>query len=195
MNYKINEIFMSLQGEGSRVGTKNIFIRFSKCNLACYFCDTEFESGKIMTKEDILDAIGDFNCKNIIMTGGEPLLQVDKDLFDLLKQKGYFLCIETNGSIKCDFDFDYITCSPKMAEHVVEKKFKNSFVNELRYVISRQSNEPKPKLKADHYYLSPEWNSDAIDKKSFDNAVDLIMKSTDIDWKLSTQHHKFWGLR
>ena len=110
--YLINEIFYSVQGEGMRMGTSNIFIRFSKCNMKCrmeeaedspggFDCDTEFESGKWMHGSEIVDACKKFNpvCTWVIATGGEPALQLDRELCDLLHEAGYKIAIETNGSV------------------------------------------------------------------------------------------------
>src|SRR5215207_8499296 len=100
--YVVNEIFYSLQGEGVRAGTPNLFLRLSRCNLACtvethgFDCDTEFESGRRMTIDEIL---ADFkalseSCDWVILTGGEPALQTDRELIDRLHAAGYKLAIE-----------------------------------------------------------------------------------------------------
>src|SRR3954464_3724428 len=105
--YRVNEIFYSLQGEGVRAGTPNLFLRFARCNLACraethgFDCDTEFESGRRMTLPEILEEIRNLSaaCRWVVLTGGEPALQVDGDLIDALHGAGYQLAIETNGSV------------------------------------------------------------------------------------------------
>jgi 7-carboxy-7-deazaguanine synthase len=99
---KINEIFYSLQGEGNWIGLPNIFIRATGCNLRCSYCDTTYAytNGKNMCKDDILKKILKYPCNYICLTGGEPLLQ--EETFSLIKfllQKGYKICLETNGSI------------------------------------------------------------------------------------------------
>ena len=114
MNYKINEIFYSIQGEGCFAGTPAIFIRFSGCNLKCPWCDTKHEDGKIYTKEELECSINtlvkETNCNRLILTGGEPTLQIsnEEELF-----KGYERYIETNGLIPAPDWIDWITCSPK----------------------------------------------------------------------------------
>ena len=120
---QISEIFYSIQGEID-VGKPVIFIRFSGCNLirlgkGCKFCDSIYaEQGIEMTNEEILDEIKKYPCKNVVITGGEPLLQKDKliKLFDLLENRNYNIDIETNGTL-FDFNllwnFSYINCSPK----------------------------------------------------------------------------------
>jgi len=111
MMYKVKEIFRSIQGEGPSVGTDAIFVRFSGCNLSCSFCDESHGKGTEMTAEDILRGVrekmtGDCgvpafaeNGGIIVLTGGEPLLQVDEMLIDHLGEDGIPMCIETNGEL------------------------------------------------------------------------------------------------
>ena len=114
--YKVNEIFYSLQGEGRWSGRPAVFVRMSGCNLKCPFCDTDFKGNKEMSAEDILAAClekgGD--CRFIVLTGGEPTLQVDAELIHLLHQQGYYLSMETNGTHVVPEGIAWITCSPKL---------------------------------------------------------------------------------
>lgn len=105
----VNEIFYSLQGEGARKGSANIFVRFAHCNLKCSFCDTEFESHRELDVEELLQECKQFPCKNIVFTGGEPLLQLTEDIVKKFKRAGYYLAIETNGTISSaeKFRLDY----------------------------------------------------------------------------------------
>ena len=99
---KINEIFYSIQGEGNWTGLPNIFIRTAGCNLQCSFCDTKyaFDVKQEMTIKEILKVIKSYNCSYICITGGEPLIQKEtNELIDILLTKGYYICLETNGSI------------------------------------------------------------------------------------------------
>ena len=99
---KINEIFYSLQGEGSDVGLPTIFIRFTGCNLRCNYCDTRyaFYEGKYMAIDEIMKSIKKWSIKRVCITGGEPLLQRNVyTLIEELLKKGYEVSIETNGSI------------------------------------------------------------------------------------------------
>ena len=82
--YRVNEIFYSLQGEGGNTGTPAVFVRFSGCNLSCYFCDTDFSSYTQMSVEDIVSAVSAYPARLVVLTGGEPALQVDKQLVDAL---------------------------------------------------------------------------------------------------------------
>ena len=109
----INEIFYSLQGEGVHMGKPSIFIRLSKCNLRCSFCDTEFDSGHEMSLEAIHEAIKQWPSRRIIWTGGEPTLQLTDEVVAYFKALGYHQSIETNGTRRPPRGLDYITCSPK----------------------------------------------------------------------------------
>ena len=97
---KVNEIFLSIQGESSSIGKPTIFVRFTGCNLRCSYCDTKYAytEGIEMTISEIMSKIESFSYKRVCLTGGEPLLQEDiQDLLDRLKD--YEVSIETNGSI------------------------------------------------------------------------------------------------
>lgn len=99
---KINEIFYSIQGEGKWMGLPNIFIRTTGCNLRCSFCDTTYayETGEEMSIEEIINRIRKHPCNHVCITGGEPLLQEEiVQLIDVLLEKKYVICLETNGSI------------------------------------------------------------------------------------------------
>jgi 7-carboxy-7-deazaguanine synthase len=99
---KVNEIFYSIQGEGTLVGVPSIFLRLTGCNLRCSFCDTTYayKQGKEMSIQEILDEIKKFACTYVCLTGGEPLMQKDAPkLIECLLQKKYKICLETNGSI------------------------------------------------------------------------------------------------
>jgi|YNPBryantNP2012_1023418.scaffolds.fasta_scaffold07319_3 7-carboxy-7-deazaguanine synthase len=101
----VNEIFYSIQGEGSWVGLPNIFIRTTGCNLRCSFCDTTYaySQGSEMSINDIIREVKRYPCRFICVTGGEPLLQPDiQELLDTLINKGYSICVETNGSLSVE---------------------------------------------------------------------------------------------
>ena len=110
---RVNDIFYSLQGEGRNTGRAAIFIRFAGCNLKCPFCDTDFAQYEEMSDEDILNRIKSYPSHFVVLTGGEPSLQVDRQLVDLLHKHGYELAMETNGTHPIVDGIDWITCSPK----------------------------------------------------------------------------------
>ena len=91
---RVNDIFYSLQGEGRNTGRAAIFIRFAGCNLKCPFCDTDFSQYEEMSDEDILNRIKSYSSHFVVLTGGEPSLQVDRHLVNLLHSHGYELAME-----------------------------------------------------------------------------------------------------
>lgn len=194
MKLKVNEIFCSIQGEGARAGTMNIFIRLSGCDLTCGFCDTEFESGKDMSLEEILsDCQKYLPIRSIIWTGGEPSLQLTEDIVSYFAERGYYQAIETNGNNKVPKNLDWITISPKVAEHVIKKNFKDTKVDELRYIyFSHKKAVPVPMIKATHLYLSPAFNGNMIDYDNLKSVLELINRNP--EWKLSIQLHKLLSL-
>jgi len=116
----ISEIFYSIQGEGPNIGKPSIFLRLAGCNLKCKWCDTKYALNsanfKSMTNKKIIQKIKKYPCKNVVITGGEPLLQQDglKELLDAMY--GYKIELETNGSLplKINNKFEQINCSPKL---------------------------------------------------------------------------------
>jgi len=110
---KINEIFYSIQGEGYHVGTPAVFVRFAGCNLRCSFCDTRHESYEHMFDEDIVKAVNKYPARMVVLTGGEPSMQVRPELVRALQDAGKYVCIETNGTLPVPGEIDWITCSPK----------------------------------------------------------------------------------
>lgn len=193
MNLLVNEIFYSLQGEGGRTGQASVFIRLSKCNLACTFCDTDFAFGKEMSVQEILDEIGQFGCNWIIWTGGEPTLQLTDEMVAFFKSHGYLQAIETNGTRKVPHGIDYITCSPK--QHFEKIKERIPTVDELRFPIEK--GDPLPDIsilpKTTRYLLSPIFDGATVIQENVDYCVSLIKENP--LWALSLQTHKLIGIR
>ena len=181
--YRVNEIFYSLQGEGAFTGTPMIFVRFSGCNCACTFCDTDFASFRNMTVDEIVKAVSEFPSKRIVLTGGEPLLQVDDQLISALHKAGFTLHIETNGTLTAPPDLDWITCSPKTNScNLPPEK-----VNEVKIVFTGQSVDEleKFRLKFPHakfYYLQP------CSGLNIAETVEMVKRLP--QWRLSLQTHK-----
>lgn len=207
--YLVNSIFYSLHGEGVRYGIPHVFVRFAQCNMACPFCDTEFESYERMDAGEILrfalkltetpspehclvegalahgpptTSMGP--CRNIIFCGGEPLLQLDTPLIKRCKDDGWFIAVETNGTMPAPEGIDWITCSPKVAEHAI----KLEFANELKYVRSNGQGIPRPLCHADHYLISPLFQGDDADRDTIAWCVKLVKEHP--QWRLTMQHHK-----
>ena len=144
MEYKIHEIFYSLQGEGFLQGIPMVFIRFTGCNLKCSFCDTKtsWKKGIFMNIEEIINKIKKYQCKKVCLTGGEPLLQDISFLIRILKKEKYWICIETNGTIWRKLVVDWITVSPKKKGRKYHfKGYDKRFwkiANEFKYVITEE---------------------------------------------------------
>jgi 7-carboxy-7-deazaguanine synthase len=207
--YWINEMFYSLQGEGVRAGTANVFVRFKGCNLACamepsekspggFDCDTEFESGMKMSAEDIIDSAtararekgASNNSLSVIFTGGEPALQLDSSLVSAFKSCGWYTAIETNGSVDVsELGLDFVCVSPKVAEHAVRQLT----ADEVRYVRGHGQGIPKPTCKATHKLISPAFNGLEMDRSAVDWCIRLVESNP--NWRLSVQLHKLWSIR
>ena len=190
MNLNVNEIFYSLQGEGGRVGEASIFIRLTRCNLGCDFCDTDFESGQDMSLSEILSEISQYPCCWIIWTGGEPTLQLTDDVLLFFKAKGYKQAIESNGLKPLSEFLDYTVCSPKGDNFAFIKKI-NPKVNEIRFPM--KTGEKLPEFaqfpEADIYFLSPIFSSNLqVTKVNIDYCVELVKLYP--QWRLSVQLHK-----
>lgn len=114
---KVNEIFYSLQGEGFHAGVPSLFIRLSGCNLHCPFCDTDHTGSTEMSADEIARAAAETPATHVVITGGEPTLQLNADLLKKLRAIGKYIQIETNGTIDVAPEvldlIDWVTCSPK----------------------------------------------------------------------------------
>jgi len=192
MKLRVNEIFYSLQGEGMRAGRPSIFIRLSDCNLRCDFCDTEFTSGRDMTLDEIREEVMKYPCSEIVWTGGEPTLQLTEEILaEFTGDRGFYHCIETNGTNPVPDGIDFISLSPKVAEHVVKRNVPQC--DEVRYVRAAGQSIPQPATQAEHYFLSPLAIGDKIDAASLQHCIALCLDNP--GWRLSVQQHKLWGVR
>ena len=207
--YRVNEIFYSLQGEGFHTGTPAIFVRFSGCNLACPFCDTDFASYEEMTAEQIVERIAtllpeetsSLRSPILVLTGGEPAMQVDTELLTAIRDENYntHIHIETNGTLPLPEGIDWITCSPKEGSKVVLEKADEVKVvfteRKMRRIdaVNRWLNAEKKvepwcrSIYAKHYFLQPCScaNTEAV--------VGYIKGHP--WWRLSLQTHKYLGIR
>lgn len=204
-DYPINEVFCSLQGEGLHAGTKSVFLRFAGCNLECkrdgdagFDCDTEFLSGQRLTFDEIDDVVRkcwnpqkcDTIMPRVILTGGEPLLHVDKE-FAIQANVRWRVAVETNGTRQLPPGHEswWVSVSPKTAEHTL----KVQRANELRYVRNWTQGIPKPMLAANYNWLSPAWGEDDEEtQRNLRHCVRLIKQHA--TWRLSVQQHKLWRL-
>lgn len=185
---RVNDIFYSLQGEGRNTGRAAIFIRFAGCNLKCPFCDTDFAQYEEMSDEDILNRIKSYPSHFVALTGGEPSLQVDRQLVDLLHKHGYELAMETNGTHPIVDGIDWITCSPKGNTQIKR-------CNELKCIFEENTQHPDDHgIIAEYKYLQPCDVQDAernaqIVKRCFD----YILQHP--EWRMSLQTHKLVGFK
>jgi 7-carboxy-7-deazaguanine synthase len=188
MFLKINELFYSIQGEGARAGEPSIFIRLTGCDLKCSFCDTEFESGKDMTLEELRDYIARWPCKWIVWTGGEPTLQLTEKIVDFFHAAGYKQAVESNGNHPIPKNLDWRVVSPKVAEHVLKRNVPEG-VDELRYVRhAGQMSVPKPAISAKTYYLSPIFDGLTPNAENIKHCFNLALANP--QWRVSVQYHK-----
>ena len=206
----ISEIFYSLQGEGARTGTANIFIRIQGCKAknACFAmgikCDTEFTSGTDKTLPELLEMIHSYSttCKNIVWTGGEPADRITDEVVDFFHEAGYYQCIETSGLFPVAKDLDFVSVSPKVAEHVVQKNFNKNGkpgkdathprIDELRYVRHDGQSIPVPDMEADYYFVSPHFDGYDPNWDNIGHCQKLILSNP--AWRLSVQDHKLWNV-
>ncbi len=205
MVYSVKEIFYTLQGEGIRSGRPAVFCRFSGCNLwsgreqdrmdaICKFCDTDFVGtdgllgGKFESAEQLAKTIFDnwpIGKKNryVVLTGGEPLLQVDEPLIDRLHYYEFEVAVETNGTISAPAGIDWICVSPKSGTNWVQRSG-----SELKLVFPQIGLSPEEISSVDfqHYLLQP---MDGLQKQK--NTTEAIRFCKDHpEWHLSVQTHK-----
>ncbi len=176
---KINEIFYSLQGEGSLVGLPTVFIRTTGCNLRCSYCDTTYayKEGTNLSVDQILRIVESFHCPSVCITGGEPLLQKDfMTLCTMLMHKKYMICIETNGSKSIDkipgkknviISLDIKCPSSGMHRHMNLRNINRlSEHDQLKFIIKRKEDYEYAKhIITTHQprcmiFLQPVWGTD-----------------------------------
>ncbi|MFW6600432.1 7-carboxy-7-deazaguanine synthase [Propionibacteriaceae bacterium Y2011] len=210
MTYKVKEIFYTLQGEGAHAGRPSVFCRFSSCNLwtgrekdreraICKFCDTDFVGtdgeggGKFRDAEALADAVasrwphGSGGEPMVVCTGGEPLLQLDALAVRALKARGFYVAVETNGTIEPPAGIDWLCVSPKIgAELVVQSG------QELKFVVPQAGVDPVTfeHLDFGSFRVQP---MDGLDLPANTQlAVKFCMEHP--RWQLSLQTHKYLGI-
>jgi len=196
VKYRINEIFYSLQGEGRNTGRAAVFVRFSGCNLRCPFCDTDFREYTEMTADEILEAIGPWkHCGFVVLTGGEPSLQVDDTLVEALHREGFYIAMETNGTHSVPEGIDWVTVSPKngFVEHAAEVIVERA--DELKVifdgVVSPSSLHFPPSTLL---YLQPcDTGDEERNREIIGQCVEYIKQHP--EWRLSLQTHKLINIR
>jgi 7-carboxy-7-deazaguanine synthase len=208
MSYAVKEIFLTLQGEGAQAGRRAVFLRFSGCNLwtgreqdrasaQCTFCDTDFvgmdgkNGGRFADAEALADRVAEIwagrDLRLVVITGGEPLLQLDAPLIDALHARGFEIAVETNGTLAAPPSIDWICVSPKAGNAIVQRSG-----NELKLVWPQQGIDPAELLALDfeHFLIQPRDGADR--EQALGAAIDYVMRHP--RWRLSLQTHKLLGL-
>ena len=207
MSYAVKEIFLTLQGEGMQAGRRAVFLRFAGCNLwtgreqdrataQCSFCDTDFVGldGENGGRYDAAALAGKVSAlwggggrRLVVITGGEPLLQLDAPLIDALHGQGFEIAVETNGTLPAPPGIDWICVSPKGSTNIVQRSG-----DELKLVWPQPEIDPGELATwaFDHHLVQPMDCADAEGANAA--AIDLAMR--DPRWKLSLQAHKLLGL-
>ena len=208
--YSVKEIFYTLQGEGANAGRPAVFCRFTGCNLwtgreedradaVCSFCDTDFvgtdgEGGGKFKTADLLAAEvekhwGDTPSNRfVVLTGGEPLLQVDAALIDALHARLFTIAVETNGTIEPPPGLDWICVSPKADATIVVTEG-----DELKLVFPQEGVDPErfTDLRFTHFFLQPMDN--VLQQTNQRLAMQYCLAHP--QWKLGLQTHKMLGIR
>ncbi len=211
MSYAVKEIFLTLQGEGVHAGRRAVFLRFAGCNLwtgreedrtsaVCQFCDTDFvgmdgenggryEADALAAKVAALWGEGTEH-RYVVMTGGEPMLQVDDALVDALHAQGFTIAIESNGTIAAHPGIDWLCISPKAGSEVVQRRG-----NELKLVWPQQGSDiaAMEGWGFDNFLIQPMDSGDSgVNESNRKAAIEFVSQNP--KWRLSLQNHKLLGL-
>lgn len=209
MAYAVKELFKTLQGEGGQTGRAAVFCRFSGCNLwsgreidraaaVCTFCDTDFVGmdgtggGRFASADALVGAIveawsSDMRRGLVVFTGGEPLLQLDKDLITSIAHAGFDIAIETNGTLPAPSGIDWICVSPKSTAPLAQ-----SCGSELKLVYPQPDAQPERFAHLDfkHFWLQP---MDGLERDANIGAA-IAYCLANPQWRLSLQTHKMIGI-
>ena len=209
MTYAVKEIFLTLQGEGMQAGMRAVFLRFAGCNLwsgreedrataVCQFCDTDFVGtdgqggGKSKTAEALVEAVA--TCwgngrdnRLIVITGGEPLLQLDAALIDALHAHGFRIAVESNGTIAAPAGIDWLCISPKAGSETVQRSG-----DELKLVWPQPGSDWQVMQGWDftHHMVQPMDGAEI--EANREACVDFVIANP--AWRLSLQTHKWLGI-
>jgi 7-carboxy-7-deazaguanine synthase (Cx14CxxC type) len=209
MTYSVKEIFLTLQGEGGQAGRAAVFCRFAGCNLwsglerdraaaICTFCDTDFVGtdgpggGKFRTAEALAATVtaawtGPAENRLVVLTGGEPLLQLDDALVDALHAEGFAIALETNGTLRAPAGVDWICVSPK-----ADAPLAQTAGQELKLVYPQAGVDPArfEQLAFERFSLQP---MDGPDRDAATRAA-IAYCLAHPRWRLSLQTHKYLGI-
>ncbi len=194
--YAIKEVFKTLQGEGANVGRPAVFVRFAGCNLACPWCDTDFSGGESWDLGRLMRVVravwgrrDDYRGRFVVLTGGEPLLQVDALLLGELAENHFRIAVESNGTIKCPDGVQHLTVSPKAGAPVEQHD-----ADELKFIYPQEGLSPE---EARDLVVAPVNFLQPMDgprrAENTQAAIDYCLSHP--WWRLSLQTHKILGLR
>jgi len=210
VTYSIKEIFYTLQGEGANAGRPAVFCRFAGCNLwsgreedrataVCKFCDTDFVGtdgtfgGKYRSADQLADRVASLwsaqtGKRFVVLTGGEPMLQVDAELLRELHARDFEIAVETNGTLDVPDAVDWICVSPKAGAPLRQLSG-----NELKVVVPQdgQNLDALVELSFDLHLLQP--MDGPLRRENTQRAIEVCLR--DPRWRLSTQTHKTLGIR
>jgi len=209
MSYAVKEIFLTLQGEGGHAGRAAVFCRFAGCNLwsgreqdrataTCRFCDTDFVGtdgtlgGRYISADQLADTVAaqwlGAADRYVVLTGGEPLLQLDAALLAALHARGFAVAIETNGTIEVPDGVDWICVSPKSGAELLLRRG-----HELKLVYPQAGAAPEDfaDLAFERFSLQPMDGPDVAANTA--RAIDYCLRHP--QWRLSLQTHKALGIR
>ena len=210
MTYSVKEIYFTLQGEGAQTGRAAVFCRFTGCNLwsgreadraqaVCAFCDTDFVGtdgpggGRFDTPRALAKAVlaqwpkDSRDCRLVVCTGGEPLLQLDEALIDAFHAEGFAVAVETNGTLPAPRGIDWICVSPKADAKLILTRG-----NELKLVYPQAKAMPErfENLRFDHYFLQPMDGPETA--RNTQRVIEYCKAHP--RWRLSLQTHKLLGI-
>jgi 7-carboxy-7-deazaguanine synthase (Cx14CxxC type) len=208
--YAVKEVFYTLQGEGANAGRAAVFCRFAGCNLwtgreqdrasaICQFCDTEFVGtdglggGKFATADALADAVLGFwgegaEKRFVVLTGGEPMLQVDDALVDALHARGFRIAIESNGTLPAHPGIDWVCISPKAGSEVVQRSG-----DELKLVWPQPGTDVAAIEGWDFANFLIQPMDSVAAQENIEAAIAFAMERP--KWRLTLQTHKMLGLR
>ena len=213
MSYAVKEMFLTLQGEGLQAGRRAVFLRFAGCNLwtgrevdraraICQFCDTDFvgtdgeNGGKFATPAALAAAAGllwgeEPGDRFLVVTGGEPMLQLDPPLVAALHACGFEIAVESNGTLPATPGIDWLCISPKAGSDVVQRAG-----DELKLVWPQPGLDPAALLDWDfRAYLVQPMDCGSAGANEATRAAAIALVLSDSRWRLSLQTHKLLGLK
>lgn len=209
MTYAVKECFLTLQGEGLQAGSRAVFLRFAGCNLwsgreqdrssaVCQFCDTDFVGtdgeggGKFESADLLAEQVERLWGKGreqrlVVITGGEPMLQLDAALIDALHARDFRVAMESNGTLPAADGLDWVCISPKAGSEIVQRSG-----DELKLVWPQAGIDldELERWDFDHFLVQPK--DCAAREEAVDAAIALAMDRP--KWRLTLQAHKLVGL-